>query len=644
MSVINGIWHKDGQPLEKERLLKQTSINAKYAPDCTSVRHVGPIGMSFQGFHTHERSSFAPGPCEDEYGNSAVLDGRIDNGEALSKELGLSYDETGDTTLLLSAFRRWNEGCFNRIVGDWSVAIWDGKERSLYLARDHAGSRTLYYSETRDSVEWSTYPEPLIASSSAFELSEDYAVRYLACLPMGDLTPYERIRAVPSGHYLRYSQNSLARKKRHWNPDLRTRVACRSDESYQDEFLTLLRQAVKRRVAGSNNVICQLSGGMDSSAIVCVADLLAKAGELSEQVRTLSFYDPTEPNWDDHLYYTVVEAQRRQVGTHISGSLRKETFQSASVFYPLPGADSNSMERELEFEGSIGPGTIRAIVAGYGGDELLGGRSDPIPELADYLWSFQWRTFVARAYEYARSLRRPMVAITQDACRFIWNQYPRPRRAFKKLPPWLQRIPEESARSAALRLWQRQTMGHLPSELDKQDTWENLADTLPHLFHANVVRYEYRYPFLDKDLVEFLLRVPLNQLRRPNRRRYMMRRALEGIIPEEILERKRKAYVSRTPVLTIRENIKAIAASIANGAIAKHNLVDTDSFLQALSGLEGSDGSLQWLVAIRRAIELELWMNQVPQPAGHGKRLGITGSVWPIVVQVMQKFETRGAP
>lgn len=610
MSVINGIWHKNGRPLDKEHLFEQAAFNERYAPDGTIVRHAGVYGMSFQGFHTHERSSFEPGPREDSLGNMAVLDGRIDNGEQICQELGLPYRETSDTALVLAGFRKWGKGCFSRMVGDWAIAVWSDADRSLYLGRDHAGTRTLYYADSQDSLVWSTYPEPLIPRQSTFTLCDGYAVRYLACLPLDDLTPYDHIRTVRPGHYLHFSKTEPVKSTRHWRPALREDDEHRPEASHQEEFLHLFRQAVKRRVAGSNQLVCHLSGGMDSTAIVCVADLLTQEGVISEQVRTLSFGDPSEPNWDDHLYFTVVESRRGKVGIHIYGALMSRSFESAPAHYPLPGADSESVHRELEFENRLGPGTVRTIVAGHGGDELLGGRPDPIPELADYLYRFQWKTFVSRGFEWAQGLRKPLISIAHDAGRFVWNQYPRPRSIPKHLPPWMEEQATGIARTTELRLWQKFSMGHRPSELDKQDTWENLSDTLPHLFHANTVRYEYRYPFLDKDLAEFLLCVPLRQLRLPSRRRWMMRRAMQGIVPPEILERRRKAFVGRSPLLAVQNNMNRIVELISLGMLVEAGLLNLESYLHVLNTIKRGEGSLQPLSSINRAIELELWMNQ----------------------------------
>ena len=160
-----------------------------------------------------------------------------------------------------------------------------------------------------------------------------------------------------------------------------------------------------------------------------------------------------------------------------------------------------------------------------------------------------------------------------------------------------------------LRVWQRWNVPHIPSALDIQDTWERLTESLPHLFHPAAVRYEYRYPFLDRDLVDFLMRLPPRQLRRPGRRRYMMRNALRDIVPAEILERRRKAYVSRGPLLAIQSSTMTIASLVSSGALVKRGIVDRDSFLHMLAAIEGGS-SLEWLPAMRRAIELEIWMSQ----------------------------------
>jgi asparagine synthase (glutamine-hydrolysing) len=352
---------------------------------------------------------------------------------------------------------------------------------------------------------------------------------------------------------------------------------------------------------------------MDSSAIVCMADQLSADSEIIAPVATVSFYDPTEPHWDDHLYFSVVETRRGAKGTHMSVSASRRTFEAPSALYPLPGADSGSIERELEFEKAVGPGRVRAIIAGHGGDELLGGRADPIPELADYVIKLHWRTFSRHAFAWAISLRKSFIGVARDSGRLIWDNYPSSKRKDFAVPPWIPHFPIRAEEIRQLRLWQSPNFGYLPSALDRQDTWENLTDTLPHIFHAASVRYEYRYPFLDKDLVEFLVEVPPSQLRRPNRRRYMMRKALQGIVPPEILERRRKAYISRGPLIALQSNKARIASLMSNGELARRGLIDSESFLQMLSAIADSGVSLQWLPAMGRAIELELWVSQAAQ-------------------------------
>jgi len=95
-------------------------------------------------------------------------------------------------------FPRWDVGCFTRLVGDWSVALWSREKRTLYLARDPAGTRTLYYRYKNDQLTWSTYLETLLAQDDSPATDQEYAMRYLAGLPIGTTTPYTGIVAVPA--------------------------------------------------------------------------------------------------------------------------------------------------------------------------------------------------------------------------------------------------------------------------------------------------------------------------------------------------------------------------------------------------------------------------------------------------------------
>jgi asparagine synthase (glutamine-hydrolysing) len=145
VNIILGVRAADAQSVDERHLRALAQGTNRYAPDGTFVLADGHVGMVFQPYHTHERSRLEAQPIVDVRGNMLCFDGRLDNHEELQEALGLPSQIASDSEIILAAFERWGESCFSRFIGDWALALWSSAERSLYLARDHAGMRTLYY-------------------------------------------------------------------------------------------------------------------------------------------------------------------------------------------------------------------------------------------------------------------------------------------------------------------------------------------------------------------------------------------------------------------------------------------------------------------------------------------------------------------
>jgi asparagine synthase (glutamine-hydrolysing) len=143
--------------------------------------------------------------------------------------------------------------------------------------------------------------------------------------------------------------------------------------------------------------------------------------------------------------------------------------------------------------------------------------------------------------------------------------------------------------------------------VDNSLTWWNMLETLPHRYQPATQRREYRYPYLDRNLVDFLLRVPPSQLLRPGRRRYLMRNALQSIVPSEILERKRKAFVVKSPMVRFSQDRERIATLFVNSELCKTNVVDTKKLQEALEETNGQK-ILSSLAPLFKAVQLELWL------------------------------------
>src|SRR5580698_4691344 len=320
MSVIFGVYDPSAPAAIQESLERLAHVTARYGPDGTSISANGPIGMVYQAFCTHRRSGLERQPTMDHLGNMIVFDGRLDNYEALCGELGIKAAHCSDSSLILKAFEHWSQECFLNLVGEWAVALWSARDRALYLARDHSGSRTLFYRLLRGQIRWSTYLETFMVDQGLPELNKEYLARLLSCGPVGELTPYQGIQAVPPAHYIAVREGQVTIRP-HWNWIADSQIVYRTDAEYDEHFLHLFGQAIKRRTGPGSRILAELSGGMDSSSIVCMSDhMISGARGSTDRLETVSYFDDREPDWDDRPYFQVVERYRGKEGIHIDFS------------------------------------------------------------------------------------------------------------------------------------------------------------------------------------------------------------------------------------------------------------------------------------------------------------------------------------
>jgi asparagine synthase (glutamine-hydrolysing) len=630
MSIQFGLWRRLGPDVNEREMLELGQLSAHHATDGTSVAFRGTIGMGLQPFITHERSKLELRPTAFADGCMVTLDGRIDNHAELRDELNIAHAEAADSFLVAALFRRWGPDCFSKLIGDWAIALWSFSEQSLYLARDHAGTRTLYFEISPQRVLWSTLLETFLGRGNAVELDEAYAARYLSCLPLRDLTPYRGIRAVPPAHYLVVGLHGSARQ-RHWEPTSKERIEYRSDLEYEEQFLSLFRQSVRRRTGAGAPILAELSGGMDSTSIVCVSDRMrAESGVVpGEFLDTISYFEDSEPNWDERRYYSVVEAQRGKSGIHLNIASETRTFEplglSTDLCPPLPGVDRFAAGRQNELAQAMAAGNYRVILSGIGGDEVLGGVPAPLPELADYLCSFQFQSLTRCALAFCMVDRTPLLNMLAKTVATSAAAYSTLLTDRVQVPPWiprpLKRIAKDAGIDAAVKV---PRLGLSPSRIENGLNWWQILETLPHLYPSITSRYEYRYPYLDRDLVEFLYRIPREQLVRPNRRRSLMRRALRGIVPAEILERPRKGSLIRGPLIAIQRSEAAIQSIFEGSITGAMGLIDERQLKVALADV-AKGTSPRWWPALIKAINMEYWLGTqagVLRETPHGRSIG----------------------
>jgi len=610
MSIILGIAELRGAEVTPDDLAHLARRTQRWALDGTVSRFSAGVGMSFQPYHTHRRSFLEGQPRADTLGNMVCLDGRIDNYEELSVELGLDRERTSDSEIILAAFARWGEEALSRLIGDWSVALWEQRNRCLWLARDHAGTRTLYFTAQNDRVCWATYLDALIAREDRPAADISFARSYIVGRPAGERTPFETILAVKAAQVVRFSPGGWVQRM-YWLPSAGREIRYNGDTQYDEHFLHLFRQSVKRRTSDQSTVLAHLSGGVDSSSIVCIADDVRRQSARNDlaELDTISFFDETEPSWDERPYFTAVEQHRGKAGIHIDVSKARPTFltpEIAAETIPLfPGYDSGAHENELRLEHALKSGTYRAVLSGLGGDELLGGVASPLPELSDHLFSAHLIRLLRRGVSWSVSVRKPLVHLLGESIRFCIDAYR--REPFEHIEvPWLRGGLKTYADRAEGRPPQCPGL-HTPSQLVTEAAWFRLLQTLPNPELCIGERREYRFPYLDRDLVEFLVALPNEQLVQPGRRRYMMRRALSGLVPATILERRRKAYITRAPTDTIATSVAAMRERMRTSQLVQTGWIDFSLFNQCLDETV-TRRSQQWASALMRTCLFELWL------------------------------------
>jgi asparagine synthase (glutamine-hydrolysing) len=285
-------------------------------------------------------------------------------------------------------------------------------QQAKALVEDHAGARTLFYRSDATTITCGTYLDSLTGEDGASRLGTEYAVRYLASSPLGKLTSYDGVFSVRPGHYVRVRDTATVERS-HWEACTGRAVRYRSDSEYEEHFLSLLKQSVVRRTGPGTPIVAELSGGMDSSSIVCVSDDVRRSADPhSELLDTVSYFDDSEVSLNDAEYYTAVERQRGKVGIpsqygHLSAYVR--------TIFSIGSDVSRS-------GGGWGKG-YGCVLSGVGGDELLGGVPNHLRELSDHLVSGHLRTFARGAFKWCLTERTPLFGALGDTLRYTAKLY-----------------------------------------------------------------------------------------------------------------------------------------------------------------------------------------------------------------------------
>jgi asparagine synthase (glutamine-hydrolysing) len=614
MSVQFGKWNLDGKPVDPHDFEKVRTVLAPYGPHGEGFLCRNNFGVLYRAFCTTEECTRETQPHLTVSGSIITWDGRLDNREELLRKSGgyLTLAST-DVEIVAAMYEQVGNRIFPDLIGDWALSIWNPGNRTLILAKDFIGARRLYYSIGKNQIVWCSILDPLVLfSGHSFDLDEEYIAGWLAFFPATHLTPYVGIHAVPASSFVRFEE---ARQtiSRYWDFDPYKRIRYREDAEYEEQFRTLFAESVRRRLRSDRPIVAELSGGMDSSSIVCMADdVLSRGLATIPMLDTISYYDNSESNWNELPYISAIEKRRGQSGYHIDVAIEAEDWSRSrrSTDFVAAPSGQHCPEAAQQFATYMVARGYRVLLSGIGGDEVTGGVPTAIPELADSIARLRMRTFVRQLKRWALQTRKPWLHLLWALARAFFASAPIGIAGNRRSLPWLQSgFAKRHAFALAGYSERLRLSGPLPSFQMSEQTIDVLrrqlgTDTLSHL-----PPYEDRFPFLDRDLVEFLLAVPAEQQIRPGQRRSLMRRALAGVVPVQILNRRRKAYAVRSALNQVMSGWREISEPDLRTQSEAFGIVDSRSFGESVSRTPTSSNPP--IVALQRTIWLELWLTNL---------------------------------
>ena len=537
---------------------------------------------------------------------SLVFNGEIYNAPELRLELshrGHAFTtDHSDTEVILRGYEQWGRDVVTHLTGMFAFAIWDGRRRELFLARDRLGIKPLYYTENGGRLLFASEIKALLQDGSVRAQPDLHVLHRFLLFRVHDATEetfFAGIKRLLPGHTMVVTPGGGMTIERYWSPPVNLRFASsRADAEYAEEFADLFDRVVRRHLIADVPIGVPLSGGLDSSGVAStIAHLMAEGADLHTggMLHTFSALYPGQ--WlDESEFIHEVERHIHSVPHYCYPNLDEfwsemsewMWFQEEPTIATAPYAYYCVYRLAHEH--------VKVMLSGNGGDELLAGY---IPYFRAYLTSaIDQRHLLAGAREVVRGF---------DLYSGYFTEALRARLHLGRTP--LQARPLLSSRN-----------GHADSVSYAADRNLNrrLANDVLAYSTPNLLRYEdknsmafsieARVPFLDHELVEFIFRLPIDQKIKGGWNRAVYRRAMKGRIPEKNRLRRRKIGFSNPEYVWLRARADHIREILSSPVTRQRELYDVPRLLDAfdawLNGAPG-DGLIFWRILVS-----ELWMRR----------------------------------
>jgi len=561
MCGICGVYNLNTkEKVDESSLRKMTEILSHRGPDDEGFFLDGNIGLGHKRLSIIDLSSAGHQPMTNREGTVwIVYNGEIYNHLELRKELikkGYEFRSHSDTEVILHLYEEERENCLQKLNGMFAFLIWDKRERKLFSARDRLGIKPFYYYFSKKKFIFASEVKAIlkygIKAEPNFSAINDY-LTFQYCL--GDKTFFKGIKKIEPGHYLILKEGRLKIKK-YWDLDYSIDFKS-SEKEFTDELLALIKDSTKIQLRSDVPVGAHLSGGIDTSIITCFA---SKYFNFKVPFKTFTGFFPFGEEFDERKYAQLISKKTKSQYFEIYPKYSDfiDILPKLIYFMDEPAAGPGIFPQY--FVSKLAAKNVKVVLGGQGGDEVWGGYTR---YLIAYLEQALKGAILGTQEEgkHVVTLKSiiPNLGILKgytSTLQHFWQEgifSPMDERYFRLVKRmgnleeifsdnFLRKIQDDNSS-----LVEFKKIFNLPNSLSYFNKMSHfdIKTLLPALLHVEdrtsmAVSLESRVPLLDHRIVELSAKIPPVMKFKGGEVKHVLKMAVRGFVPQEILERKEK--------------------------------------------------------------------------------------------------------
>lgn len=615
MSDFVGMWHRTGEQVDLTSIdaMLHAEVNPKSDGKDTWLKD--SVALGHQHFWVTPEEVGERQPLEDSNSGCVLTaDARLDNRQELIRLLGMD-EHVSDAQIVLEAYLRWAEDCPAQLLGDFAFIVWDPKRQQLFAARDALGAEDLVYLLMNSSVILSGSVNDLLAYPGFQpELNEKAVFKYLALNRADEeSTYYGNIYHVPPAHWILIRVNEI-RLQRYWEAGTGKRIRYQDSGEYAEHFRELIKSAIRTRVRSVRPVAVSLSGGLDSSTLVCLmAEMMPLPGVSQDELKTYSYVFDEFPECDERRYMqAVVDIASKKFTV-------RQTHVLGDEYFPTPLAENWPVNRacpdqdpyvwlvQALLSRSAGDG-VGLMLNGLGGDDLYAGDQFLFTDLLT-------EGRVKDGLDLLRQAPAGKCKLLSSGLRaLVPSRLKKWYRAAFPAVGWKAWMGAGFARKVGLDKLDN-SMHAAPRFWSPgiQQRYHNLlfsgysSDVSAYQRIARQFGMKYAFPFFDRNIVEFILAIPSDQVNSAQRQRKILVDAMQNRLPEIVKQRTDKALLLDLYDRGVYQESRGLIKNVLSQAqVVQRGWVKGDWLANEFQGsTRTNDGYILWLV-----ISLELWLQR----------------------------------